>query len=54
MDYLAKHAALSKGKDNEATLIMYDGHKSHLSPTLTELAKKRKIKPYVLHLIQVT
>ena len=48
MDHLAKHAALSEGKDNEATLIMYDGHKSHLSLTLTEWAKKRNVILYVL------
>ena len=43
MNHLAKQVALSEGKDKEATLIMYDGHKSHLSLTLTEWAKKRNV-----------
>ena len=38
-DHLAKHGALSEGTDREVTLIMNEGHKSHLSLTLTEWAK---------------
>ena len=48
MNHLAKHAAFSEGKDREATLIIYDGHKSHQSLTLTEWAKKRNVMLYVL------
>ena len=58
MEHLAKHAALSEGKDRGATLIMYDGHKFHLSLTLTEWAKKRNVilfvlPPHTSHLTQL-
>ena len=48
MEQLAKHAALSEGNDREATLIMYDGHKSHMSLTLTKWAKQRNVILFVL------
>ena len=57
MEHLAKHVAVSEGKDRAATLIMYDGHKSHLSLTVTEWAKKRNVilfvlSPHTSHLTQ--
>ena len=51
-NYIAKHFAkyvnLSKEKSAASTLILYDGHKSHISLTLTEWAKKYNVVLFVL------
>ena len=46
MDHLAKHADIKE--DSQPTLIMYDGHKSHLRLTLTEWARQRHVVLFVL------
>lgn len=47
-EHLARHTHISEGKEQPATLILYDGHKSHISLTLTEWAKKRNVILFVL------
>ena len=46
-EHLAKHAKITENNE-QSTLIMYDGHKSHLSLTLTEWARKRNVILFVL------
>ncbi|XP_060608620.1 uncharacterized protein LOC132760626 [Ruditapes philippinarum] len=47
--HLAKHCNLdSVSSDRPATLILYDGHKSHLSLTLNEWARQRNVVLFVL------
>ncbi|XP_052263785.1 uncharacterized protein LOC127866960 isoform X1 [Dreissena polymorpha] len=47
--HLAQYAALSVNTgDNPITLILYDGHKSHLSLTLTTWAVERNVILFVL------
>ncbi|XP_053408884.1 uncharacterized protein LOC128559893 [Mercenaria mercenaria] len=48
IEHLAKHASLNTSIDTPATLILYDGHRSHISLTLTEWAKKRNVVLFVL------
>ena len=48
INHLARYAGIEKGDNQEATLILYDGHKSHLSLTLTTLAQERNVILYVL------
>ncbi|KAH3787561.1 hypothetical protein DPMN_165687 [Dreissena polymorpha] len=36
--HFINHVGLVKGTDNPTTLILYDGHKSHVSLTLTDWA----------------
>jgi hypothetical protein len=45
--HISKHFT-SNAADNHPTLILYDGHKSHLSLTLTEWAKKSNVLLFVL------
>ena len=45
--HLSKHAGLFDGNPKH-TLVLYDGHKSHISLTLTEWAKKRNVTLFVL------
>ena len=46
--HFAKYVNLSKEKSAAPTLILYDGHKSHISLTLTEWAKKYNVVLFVL------
>lgn len=46
-EHLAKHANINEN-NNQCTLILYDGHKSHLSLTLTEWARQRHVVLFVL------
>ena len=46
-EHLARHAKIAEN-NNQSILIMYDGHKSHLSLTLTEWARKRNVILFVL------
>lgn len=48
IDHLGRYAGIDRGEDRPATLILYDGHKSHLSLTLTTWAKDRNVILYVL------
>ncbi|XP_067654448.1 uncharacterized protein [Haliotis asinina] len=56
MDHLAKHAGIKEGIDVPPTPILYDGHKSHISLTLTDWARKRNVlfvlPPHTSHLTQ--
>ena len=51
-NYLTKHfasyASISSGSDGEPTLVLYDGHRSHISLTLTEWAKAHNVVLFVL------
>ena len=51
-NYLTKHFAtyanISSGTDGEPTLVLYDGHRSHISLTLTEWAKAHNVVLFVL------
>jgi hypothetical protein len=51
-NYLCKHFAkyvpLTREQDGEKTLILYDGHKSHILLTLTEWAQKNNVILFVL------
>ena len=46
-NHLAKHAKITEN-NAQNTLILYDGHKSHISLTLTEWAKQRNVILFVL------
>ncbi|XP_053389486.1 uncharacterized protein LOC128552471 [Mercenaria mercenaria] len=46
--HFAKHVGLSRGQDLPKTLILYDGHKSHFSLTLTNWAKDYNVLLFVL------
>ena len=46
-EHLAKHANINEN-NYQCTLILYDGHKSHLSLTLTEWARQRNVVLHVL------
>lgn len=48
INHLARYAGIQRGEDRPATLILYDGHKSHLSLTLTTWAKERNVILFVL------
>ena len=51
-NYITKHFAtfvkLSDDKASDHTLILYDGHKSHISLTLSDWAKKHNVTLFVL------
>jgi hypothetical protein len=46
--HFTNHAGLVKGTDKPTTLILYDGHKSHVSMTLTDWAKEHSVVLFVL------
>ena len=46
--HLTKYASLDADRDRPVTLILYDGHKSHINLTLTKWAKERNVILYVL------
>ena len=46
--HFSKHVGLSKGTDKPTTLILYDGHKSHMSLTLANWAKDHSVILFVL------
>ena len=48
MDHFAKHAGVKEGLDQKPSLILYDGHKSHLLLTLTQWASERRVILFVL------
>ena len=51
-NYSTKHFAtfekLSDNKESDPTLILYDGHKSHITLTLSDWAKKHNVTLFVL------
>ncbi|XP_053374013.1 uncharacterized protein LOC128546748 [Mercenaria mercenaria] len=47
INHFARHVGLDRG-DRPTTLILYDGHKSHLSLTLTQWAKDHRVILFVL------
>ena len=46
--HFANHAGITNEKNQEPTLVLYDGHRSHISLTLADWAKKRNVIPFVL------
>jgi hypothetical protein len=46
--HFANHAGITDRNDQQPTLILYDGHRSHISITLTDWAKKHKVLLFVL------
>ena len=47
--HFAKYTGLSEDKTAVPHLILYDGHKSHISLTLASWAKKHNVVLFVLH-----
>jgi len=47
-EHFAKYAGIEKGSNRPTTLILYDGHKSHISLTLTQWAREHSVVLFVL------
>jgi len=47
-EHFAKYAGIEKGSNWPTTLILYDGHTSHISRTLTQWARERSVVLFVL------
>jgi hypothetical protein len=43
-----KYSGVSLGIDQPSTLLLYDGHRSHINLTLTDWAKQNNVILYVL------
>ena len=54
MKHFVKYANVSDTSKGAPTLILYDGHKSHIFLTLADWAKKRNVILLVLPPTQVT
>ena len=55
--FFASHVGITDNKDQATTLILYDGHKSHVNLTLTNWAKRHNtvlfvLPPHTSHLTQ--
>ena len=46
--HFANHAGITDRNDQQPTLLLYDGHRSHISITLTDWTKKHKVLLFVL------
>ena len=47
-NHLAKYVKLPEGKTSERVLVLYDGHRSHISLSLADWAKKNNVVLFVL------
>jgi hypothetical protein len=47
-NHFARHAGITDDPDQEPTLILFDGHKSHVRLTLTEWARQRNVTLFLL------
>lgn len=49
-NHFARHAGITNDPDQDPTLILFDGHKSHVRLTLTNLARQRNVTLFFLPL----
>lgn len=47
-NHLARHAGITNDPDQDPTLILFDGHKSHVRLTLTNWALHRNVTLFLL------
>lgn len=46
--HLARHAGITNDPDQDPTLILFDGHKSHVRLTLTNVVRQRNVTLFLL------
>lgn len=47
-NHLARHAGITNDPDQDPTLILFDGHKSHVRLTLTNVVRQRNVTLFLL------